>query len=83
MRHPKNINIHSPIPVGTPITRLRCSSSQEGVEEGEGVTVDVGDGAVEKRNQGERERGREREREEAIRKIVHILYKHKQDYSKV
>ena len=59
MRHPRNINMQSPIPVGTPITKLRCSSSQEGVEEGEGVTVDVGDGAgAEKR--------KEREKEEAI-----------------
>ena len=26
--------MHNPIPVGTPITRLRCSSSHEGVEVG-------------------------------------------------
>ena len=26
MKHPRNINIHRPIPVGTPIIKLRCSS---------------------------------------------------------
>ena len=33
--------MHNPIPVGTPITRLRCSSSHEGVEVGVIVGTEV------------------------------------------